>query len=505
MLMFMGRLTLLLSLFGNSIYAINPFGSDESNNDILQRERLFSDDKETLPSFKPREEQGFNITKTPSEAPQLATATPLTLYITLSPDSAAFTFTGRSNMSISEVKKQLQQMTGMSLNESDLFYNSIPLENARSVADYGITNGAFLNVVSRTPAITKKFVDVNSFFNTAPAYNSIPLSNPAPVAGPSYNPVVNTDFYTSYNPIPVPNPIPSYNPSTISANSNNGYRPAANTYSNFNPIPVQVPVLAPISLSLSKNKTNSYSNSNNMTSYQERPMKIRILSISGGEMLTIFGLKTMQVLELKNQLQSLLNAPAQDIHLYFKSRQMDDDRALKYYDIYDNSSIQAFIGRETTQTYHIDLSQFGGYTIPVDIDLTNTVHEIKMKIHEQTGYPYETMRLAFGSKQLNNNDLLLQCNIPNGSTLQLLNAISLYDDRNGELFTVYGSRYSQVRDIKEQVQQLLEKQKRHISFNDIYISHMGMRLSDDRNTLEQYGVMPNAPLALCFRSHDHSR
>lgn len=385
------RPILLLTFLGNLIYAIQPSDlmRDLHNNakfNSIKEKRLYFDAPQTIHPYKSNETRGHLDPKNTLGASAItpkatAMATALTFYVSLSPNTPALAFNGDNRMSVADVKNQLQQMTGIALDGRDLYFNNVPLDEMRSLADYGLTNGAVLTIKARAPQVV--------------------------------------------------------------------------------------------------------------------PLNVHIASFSGEPLFTVTGDGNMTIFELKNQLQQALNVPAQDIHLYYNNHQLEDGQTLGSYGIKEGGTLQIYVGKEIVQQHMIDLTQFGGQVVPFNIPVSSTVHDIKMSIHDQMGHPYENMHLAYGPRLLNNSDLFVTYNIQNGSQLQLLNAMSLYEC-NGAIFTVYGSAFSKLIDLKRQVQQ-----QTNVPLDEIFISYNGVRLQDDNKSLNEYNIPTNALFALCFKSHFH--
>ena len=121
--------------------------------------------------------------------------------------------------------------------------------------------------------------------------------------------------------------------------------------------------------------------------------------------------------EVKSRIQSKEGILSAEQRLYFDGKCLRDDRTLASYNIQNGSTVQLVF--RLRGGFYIFIKSFDGKTGAIEVEIENTIREIKEKIHQRISVKPHQQRLIFGGKQLKDNRTLADYQVQSNSTIQL--------------------------------------------------------------------------------------
>jgi len=144
---------------------------------------------------------------------------------------------------------------------------------------------------------------------------------------------------------------------------------------------------------------------------------------------------------------------------------------------------------------------FTGDTIYVEVKLSDTVEELKKKIHEKINIPPEQQRLIFNGDQLDDDQELSYYNIKNESMIHLIICLSSSINvqvkcPSGKIITLKAEPSDKIKDLKSKIEE-----KENIPSDHQCLIIDGDQLEDDRK-ISDYNIKNKSMLQLISNYSD---
>lgn len=224
---------------------------------------------------------------------------------------------------------------------------------------------------------------------------------------------------------------------------------------------------------------------------QNRTGKIRNFEVKASD--------TIREIKVKIQEKDGFNPDHQS--LLFDGEELENEKSLSDYKIRTKSTLHLVLTSDANleEQMQIFVRTMDGRTIILNVESSDTIENLKVKIQEKEGVSQHQLQLIFKGKSMEDDKTLLASNIENDSTLYLILCLPkkkeiFVQNASGKTINLEVNPSDTIEDVKAKI---WEKE-------GILICHQrliyGSKLLVNNKTIVEYGICEKATLRLGLRS-----